>query len=287
MAVCIRFSGLTLRLNPLAPVVFDSEISSLICENCDTPDVEYEIQPLTTPLSLDSEPYYDNQGTMIYRHDEGWLRIYPMYISEDGCQVACLLRKNGKNVMYYPASLWEHYTRPLKCVPLLGLELQLMARNAFLLHSSVIAYRDRAIAFCGPSAIGKSTQAGLWQQHLGADILNGDRCIVMQKEDGFYGGGGPLAGTSGIYRPEQYPLAAIILLEQGPENRIERQLLHALPTLLSQTLVNSWDLEFMDRLSLLYQQLMQKVPVYRLSCRPDADAVKVAYETIFHEPAPL
>lgn len=283
MAVYIRFSGLTVRLNPLAPVELDEDVLSLVCDDCSVPDAEYDICPLYTPLSPATAPWYNNQGTMIYRLDEGWLRIYPMMVAEDGCQVACVLRKNGKNVMYYPASLWHHYTKPLKCMPLLGLEQVLMARHSFLLHSSVVAWNNHAIAFCGPAAIGKSTQARLWQQHLGAEILNGDRCIVMQKQDGFYGGGGPLAGTSGIYCPEQYPLAAIVILEQGSENHIERQFIQALPTLLSQTLVNSWDTEFMDRLSALLQQLMLRVPIYRLTCRPDSDAVQTACQAIFHK----
>jgi len=284
MSVCIRFSGLTIRLNPLAPVEFDRDVTALMCDECVTPDAEYDICPLTTPLSPVGSPVYNNQGTMIYRHEEGWLRVYPLKISEDGCQVACLLRQNRKNVLYYPASMWEHYTRPLKCMPLLGLELLLMTHHAFLLHSSVIVHRNQAIAFCGPPAIGKSTQAELWHRHLGAEILNGDRCIVMRKGDGFYGGGGPLAGSSGIYRPEQYPLAAIVILEQSTENRIERQLSPALPVLLSQTLVNSWDPVFMNELSILFQQLMQEVPIYRLSCRADTDAVMTAHNAVFGAP---
>lgn len=283
MSVCIRFSGLTLRLTPLAPVVFDEDVAQLICPDCTDVDGEYEIRPLTTPLVPDCPPFFNNQGTLIYRLDEGWLRIYPLMAGKDGCQVACLLRKNGKHVMYYPASLWDHYTRPLKCMPLLGLELLLIRHGSFLLHSSVVAYQNQAIAFCGPPGIGKSTQAELWHRHLGADILNGDRCLIQKKATGFFGGGGPLAGSSAIYRPDQFPLAGIVILEQGSENHIRRLFSHALPALLSQTLVNSWDSEFMEQLSLLYQQLMAEVPIYRLICRPDRSAIDVTLAALFSE----
>ena len=285
--VYIRFSGITLRLKPAAPVSFDEDILSLQCEASDVVDTEYEIRPLHIPLCPASSPVFDNNGTIIYRYDEGWLRIYPLLIAEDGCQVACLLCPDGKNVMYYPAAMWDYYTKPLRCVPYLALELLLLHRDAFLQHSSVVAYNGQAVLFSGPSSVGKSTQADLWHKYLGADIINGDRCVIMKNREGFYGGGSPLAGSSRIYRSEQSPIAGIILLEQSPENRIHQCFADALPGLLSQTLVNSWDTAFMDRLSHLYQELLESVPVYRLRCRPDLDSVKTAFRAVFRKEPPL
>lgn len=278
----ICFSGLTLRFTqPKVPFALSEAFSALLCHDELKPDAEYEIELLDSPLVPAVPCHHRYCGTDLYRLEEGWLRIYPLQRSENGCQVACLLRPSGKHTLYYPMDLWDHYANPLYCAHLIGIETVLLNKNAFLLHSSVVMLDGKAILFCGPSGVGKSTQARLWQQHLGAQILNGDRCVIMEKEGVFFGGGSPLAGTSGIYRKEQAPIAAIILLEQGSYCQITPMGISALAPLLEQTLLNSWDKDFMDRLTLLYQSLLTQVPVYKLCCTADQSAVALAYEAIF------
>ena len=277
---CIRFCGITIRFTPKAQITLGKELVDVMCEDCPNPQVEYEICPLTSPLRPTAAPI-NNNGTMIYPTEEGWLRIYPSVCKEDGCQVACLLRSDGKNVLYYPASLWNYYTSPIKCAPLMGLETILIQHHAMLLHSSVVQVNGKAVLFCGPSQIGKSTQASLWEKYADADILNGDRCVIMEKDGCFYGGGSPLAGSSNIFRSEHFPIAGIFLLEKAEHNAISQVFASALPALLSQTLVNSWDTAFMTEITTLYQKLLTNVPIYKLQCKPDETAVHMAYQTLF------
>ena len=278
----ICFSGVTLGFTqPPIPFELSEEFSSLICQQKPQTDAEYEIVLLDTPLKPATPVHHSYCGISLYQIEEGWLYIYPLRFSDNGCQIACLLRPNSKHTLYYPADLWKHYANPLHCAHLMGLETVLLKKNAFLLHSSVVMLEGKAVLFCGPSGIGKSTQARLWQEHLGAEILNGDRCVIMQKEDGFYGGGSPLAGTSGIYRREQAPITAIFLLEQAGHCRVTPLGASALAPMLGQTLLNSWDQDFMDHLLELYQQLYEQVPVYRLQCTPDKAAVDLAYQIAF------
>ena len=191
------------------------------------------------------------------------------------------MRSDGKNVIYYPQSLWSHFTSPLKCTPHMALEMLLIQNDAMLLHSSVVQVNGKAVLFSAPSQVGKSTQAALWEKHASAQILNGDRCVIRQLNGCFYGGGSPLAGSSNIFRSEYFPIAGIFLLEQAPENAVTQVFTSALSPLLSQTLVNSWDTAFMTRITTLYQQLLLQVPIYKLRCRPDEDAVRIAYKTLF------
>ena len=280
----ICFSGLTLRFTqPRIPFALSEAFSSLLCHDELEPDAEYEIVLLDTPLEPAVPPHHSYCGIDLYQLDEGWLRIHPLQRSKNGCQVACLLRPSRRHTLYYPLALWEHYATPLYCAHLMGIETVLLRNNAFLLHSSVVMLDGKAVLFFGPSGIGKSTQARLWQEHLGAQILNGDRCVVMQKVDGFYGGGSPLAGNSGIYRREQAPISAIFLLEQADHCRVTKMGISALTSMLEQTLLNSWDRDFMERLMQLYQLLLAQVPVYQLSCTPDKAAVDLAYQTAFSQ----
>ena len=157
----------------------------------------------------------------------------------------------------------------------------LMRHDAFLLHSSVVLQDGKTVLFSGPSGAGKSTQAGLWQTHLGAAILNGDRCVIRRTDSGFFGGGSLWSGTSGIHHPEWAPIAGIFLVEKSTENSVERLDSGAFLPLFSQTTVHSWDRAFMERLTDLYAGLLESVPVYRLRCRPDQEAVELAYRTLF------
>ena len=279
---CIRFSGVTIRFIPSRPVALPDELSSLLTEDSDDVDATYSVRPLESPLAPVSSPVTYFNGTTVYRLNEGWLRIFPLQTAENGAQVACLLCPENRMTLYYPASKWDFYAHPLNCLHLLGAEAWLLRFDAFLLHSAVVRYRGKTVLFSGPSGAGKSTQAALWAQHFGADVLNGDRCLIRRGADGgFSGGGSPWAGTSGIYRPECAPIGGIFLVHQSPENRVTRLGASAFAPLFSQTTVNSWDSAFMERVTALYSELLAAVPVYRLDCRPDRDAALLVRKTVF------
>ena len=51
----------------------------------------------------------------------------------------------------------------------------MLAKDAMVLHCSVLKVKSGVILFSGPSGIGKSTQAGLWTKYRKARVINGDR----------------------------------------------------------------------------------------------------------------
>lgn len=278
---CVGFSGLTIRFLLPTPLVLPQSFAALRCEDTENPDAQYHVVLLTTPLSITAAPVHRSGVATIYPTDEGWLRVYSALTAADGCQVACLLRPNGRHTLYYPASGWEHYRSDWHCTHLLGGEAMLLQHHAFLLHSSVVMLHGKAVLFCGASGAGKSTQAALWEQYANAKIINGDRCVVMQRPDGFYGGGSLWCGTAATYHPEQAPIAGIILLRQGDEETIRPMGFEAFSLLLRQMTVNSWDPQFMAAATDLLCRLTQQVPVYELECRPCRDAVALSHRTLF------
>ena len=160
----------------------------------------------------------------------------------------------------------------------------LLRHDALVLHSSLVSHKGKGVLFSGPSGIGKSTQAELWNQAFGAETLNGDRAVIRRTENGFRAGGSPWCGSSGIYRRDYIPVEAIVLLRQGKENRIllaEPKV--AFREIYSQCIVHDWDREFVDRLCDLIQDLMGQVPVYILSCVLEESAAILAEKTIFPE----
>lgn len=278
---CLRFAGITIRFLLPTPIAIPDHFEPFLCEDIATPDDEYQVELLTQPLRPHKPMVCHAGNADIYHTDRGWLHIHPSLADKDGCQVACLFCPDGHHTLYYPASQWNEYCRKWRCGHLICGERLLLRHNALLLHSSLVRIRGKAVLFSGPSGAGKSTQADLWHTHLGAEILNGDRTVIRQTADGFVASGSIWSGTSCIYRPEQAPIAGIFLLQQASENRVERLRFDAFAPLFSQTILNSWDTAYMDQAAELYARLLEQVPVYRLSCRADRDAVTLAYQTLF------
>ncbi len=277
----IRFSGITVRFIFPTELTLPECITELLCSDCKDADVEYRVTLLESPLIPQNAPVYTDGDSQIYFTEQGRLRIYSPLTEENGCQVACLLRPNLKNTLYYPAGKWDFYRKYWHSAHLLWGEMLLMHLNSFLLHSSVVLSQGKVVLFCGESGAGKSTQAELWKTYAKAEVINGDRCVITDKDGVFYGGGSIWSGTSGIYSPKSAPLAGIFVLKKAEENSVRRLGIEAFSALYSQTTLNPWDEEFMEKVTFLLQNMLGCVPVWELSCRPDKDAVALAYKTLF------
>lgn len=157
-----------------------------------------------------------------------------------------------------------------------GLNKALLYRGKPVLHAACVAYRKKAIAFTAPSETGKSTQADLWEKHLGARILNGDRVLLGQRGDVWYAHGYPACGSSNICLNESAPLAAVVCLAQSPENRVEPLTASAAQrALVTGMALYRDDSREMDAAFRAAEGIYASVPVIRLFCRPDGQAVSV------------
>lgn len=154
--------------------------------------------------------------------------------------------------------------------------------GGFMLHGSLVLTDKGGIVFSGPSGMGKSTQASLWEQYAGAEVLNGDRCALMPGEHGWTGWGLPFAGTSGIYRNESTPLKGVVMLEQAAENSVLRVgFAEAFSYLYPQINHHRWNKELVGRTTDALIQLWKDIPVYKLVCRPEEGAVAVLRREVF------
>ena len=276
----LRFAGISIRILSPVSVEIPETIQPFLAE-IGQPDEIFRIQLLPEPMELPQNPVYASALWNVYREPDGWTRIKLGKSYNQEGQVACRLRDTGEHTLYLPVKDFALRFRTL-ITPLLAPEYLLSRRNGFLLHSSVVQLQDKVVLFCGPSGIGKSTQAELWRTHLGADILNGDRCAVTLREDGFWGSGSPYSGTSGIYKPDEGPITAIVLLQQSSENTIRKATTKEIAqAFYRETITNTWDQAFIQHSLNILDRLIQTVPVYTLHCRPDAEAAQLAFETIY------
>ena len=194
---------------------------------------------------------------------------------------AVLQKANNVIRFYYLPDSWRRISETSSILNLIGLEKILLDNNGFLLHSSFIRYSGRGILFSAPCGTGKSTQADLWEKYRGSETLNGDRAGVRCVDGVWTSFGMPFAGTSGVYRNESAPIAAIVTLAQGPDNTIRRlRPMEAVRNLLPECSCRRWDFGFMNAMLDLILQLLQQIPVYLLECRPDEGAVNLLHDTL-------
>ena len=124
----------------------------------------------------------------------------------------------------------------------------------------------------------------MWAGARGADILNGDRAGLRQTDGVWTAYGLPFAGSSGIYRNESAPIAAIVALRQAPHNQIRpMNRAEAFRFLYPQLTVHQWEPDSVAAAADLLLELLNQVPVFLLECRPDLGAVEAAEQAIFPE----
>ena len=221
------------------------------------------------------------EGAKYYVYHGEELRVF--HVNEAGASpfaVTCF-REDG-NVSFLYSKEYEHYfTGSSGIFNKIGAEQLLLQRNRVLLHASFIDYNGNGILFSGPSGIGKSTQADLWNRILGAEIVNGDRAAVGLSDEEWTAWGIPYAGTSGICYNKHAPISAIVVLRQAKENRICRlSAIEALRYLYPEVTIHQWDAKFIEKVTALLTELVSEVPIFLLECMPDESAVTILQERL-------
>lgn len=178
----------------------------------------------------------------------------------------------------YPAKVGTHTV-----LSSIAAEHLVVRAGGFVFHSSFIAWNGNGILFTAPSGTGKSTQADLWRNLRGAEILNGDRSAIRFVNGKAIAEGVPFSGSSQICVNRSLPLAAVVYLSQAPETSIRKlRGYEAFFRIWEGCSINTWDAEDMRLVSDTVQKVAAAVPVYHLACTPDESAV-IALERLLRE----
>lgn len=157
-----------------------------------------------------------------------------------------------------------------------GLHKALLMKKRPILHASYIDVGGAAVLFTAPSETGKTTQARLWEQYAGAEVINGDRALLGERDGVWHAYGFPNCGSSDVCVNRTLPVRAIVVLRQGEENRIEPMSMgEKLRSLIAGMVLYHWDGTDVQMALAAAEQLIAKIPVVRFICRPDAQAVEV------------
>ena len=155
-------------------------------------------------------------------------------------------------------------------------------RHMLQFHSSLIQINDLGIMFLGPSGVGKTTQAELWNRFRNALIINGDNVFLQETKDSFLGWGTPWHGSSVYCENTSVPIHSMIILRQASKNSIRKLVgFEKIVAVSSNVFYPTWLENGMELCLETLDHLLSKIPVYELSCRPDEDAVRLVEETVF------
>lgn len=160
---------------------------------------------------------------------------------------------------------------------------RLLKFDGFMMHASAISYEGQAYLFSAPCGTGKSTHTGLWQKYLGADkvvYINDDKPAIRKVDGRFYAYGTPFSGKEDLSTNIKVPLGGIVYLSRAAEPNIRRvDTVDAVKNLLWQT-ARPYSQQGMDRLLDLFEELLQRVPIYEMGCDISEESFRLSMETL-------
>lgn len=262
------FGGITLHLTGDAPWQ-----PSEICQpfRIEGGPADHTIRVTVTDALPQPPKNADRQGPTCRWREEGRFCLLQDY----GGRYAAFAAREGDTT---ELRLSEGYRDMLSARVILesaGLFDLLADFGMLILHSAyIVTPEGDGILFSGPSGAGKSTQAELWRQYAGAQVINGDRSLIRPADTTVHGI--LYSGTSGICHNVSAPLRAIVLPVQAAENRLYTlRPQETFVRLLNQCAYYPWAADSAARMTELAAQLVGAVPVYGMECRKEESAVRV------------
>jgi hypothetical protein len=157
----------------------------------------------------------------------------------------------------------------------------LLVRGGLMIHAVSVLDGGQALLFSGPSGMGKSTQAALWQTHCDVIAVNGDNADLLFREGVLYTTGSPWSGSSRIYTELAAPVRAVVFLEQAKEDAIIPLTGAAvLPYLLPRAFVPHYSRELMERAVHNMEHIIQSTRFFLLRNTATAESVRVLQEAL-------
>ena len=191
---------------------------------------------------------------------------------------------HNKTIVYIDRKYTSEFVNDVMFMSLLSLEKRLRAHNQFILHCSYIIHKGEAILFTGPSGIGKSTQADLWDKYKDIQIINGDRAVLSMDNQKLYASGCSFCGTSEYCENVKSPVRAIVILDQALENQIVKlpykdTVMH----LFKQITINYYNEQFFNDAMNFIDAIIEKNNIYHMRCNISRQAVDLLYDTLYCE----
>ncbi len=233
------------------------------------------VAPDTAPSEVVTEPYFPD-------------RVYNVWTQPNGFLVE--LKDGDSHFLMEADRSWRHVRSTFSMTDMAEFShlggfirtaycMAALPHRAYRIHASVTELNGNALLFLGPSGTGKSTHSRLWREYVkGCSLLNDDEPIVRLSEDckqaWIYGS--PWSGKTPCYRNIRANIVAMVFLFQHPENILRKaDALESVDFMMKSCSALRSDPESKQILFNLMLDTLSVVPMYRLDCRPDREAVSL------------
>lgn len=226
-------------------------------------------------IKLPEGEIVSNSGAVtVYKTDRGFERVYELPVMREIGAVSS--REDGNCLCRYNPRYREYFSNSLNLLNGIGLENVLAEDGSYILHCSFSELNGKALLFSGSSGIGKSTRAAMWAQTAGTRLVNGDKAVLRKKNGTFYAAGLPVAGSSGVFLNEEYPVGQIVFLNKTPYNSIAKlDAKRAFLRLFRNTVIHPWDGTFVAGATAFLGELAAASAVYESECDLSPESVEV------------
>lgn len=151
------------------------------------------------------------------------------------------------------------------------------------LHAACVDLDGFAVAFTGPSGLGKSTRARAWVNASNALLISGDRPAVRLTADGNTACGVPWDGKEQVFRDVERPLKCILEVRRSHVNYIRKLTdKQANEVIVRQALIPMWDTDAAALALINVRRLIHTTPIYRVFCGPNEEDAREIYDIIVH-----
>ena len=154
---------------------------------------------------------------------------------------------------------------------------RLPAYGAMVFHGAVIVLDGRAYAFTARSGVGKTTHLRLWLEAFGtrAYVLNGDKPVLLWKDNKAYICGTPWKGKENLGEGGMLPLSGIGFLHRSEKNEAYAlSATDALAAFLKQVYMPK-NAEALLQTMALCDKVLSAVPLLSMHCNMDIEAAHV------------
>lgn len=212
---------------------------------------------------------------------------FSYYVANDGVVIAdattyAVVHNRYTEIDIYLPPQGKYVESQVSFLMLQAYRYVLANAGQFQMHSAVVTHDGYGVAFCGIPGAGKSTQAHLWEEHLGADALNLDQPCVLFKNDDVFVSGSPWSGKENCYKKDIVPLKTIFFVEQAKENCAVKL---SKAEGFSYLFLNNFLLPISDEIEKKHHdailRIVEKVSIYKLKCTISRDAVEAAHNVAF------
>lgn len=219
----------------------------------------------------------------VYRSSDGWLFRVAQVAKATVCCELSMSRDFRQASLAVIATAPQHVLRfAIDNAAMLLFAFATSHRGALEMHASVVVHEGQARLFLGHSGTGKSTHARQWlAQYHTAYLLNDDNPILRLDEQGkLWVYGSPWSGKTPCYRNERVPVAAIVQLEQAPENSITplpppQAYAYMLSSCSGLKVLH----EAMDGMHETISAIVLGTPMFKLRCLPDKPSAELCYQS--------